>query len=305
MHGQLKQAKKTFTANAKTFSLAARFLSQARYEAIARLYAFCRQLDDLADADPAGCNHEQLLQIREDLCRDNSDDRVVADMLRLQRTFKIPTTLLLDFIDALIVDQYARQLNSLDELVRFSYGVASTVGLMMCHVFGVRDPRAFPFAVDLGVAMQISNISRDILEDAERGRIYIPAQLLDGPVSCQGLIDGDATERAAAYAGACKLVSIADDYYASAAQGFGYLPRTVRHAITIAARLYRAIGEKVVASPDEYWQRRTIVKKRTKFALISQLLLQRLRDGSSTLLIGKVSHRPQLHKALDHRRFTA
>ena len=158
-HQQLNQAKATFTANAKTFALAAKFLPKERYEAVARLYAFCRQLDDLADAAPAGVNHGELVRIRQEICAGKSRDPSISDMLSLQRDFEIPTTLLLDFIDTLIEDQYPRALGNVDELVQFAYGVASTVGLMMCHVFGVRDIKALPFAVDLGLAMQMTNIA--------------------------------------------------------------------------------------------------------------------------------------------------
>lgn len=305
MSDQLKKAKTTFNAHAKTFSLAARFLPQQRYDAVARLYAFCRELDDLADAAPAGVNHEKLLSIRQDLCASNSADPGVADMLALQHQFEIPTTLLLDFIDALITDQYPRQLNNIDELIRFAYGVASTVGLMMCHIFGVKDKRALPFAVDLGVAMQMSNIARDILEDAQRGRIYVPADLLASPVTCQGLIAGNEDQRHSVLTGAMRLLEIADEYYSSAAMGYGYLPRSVRHAIKVAARLYQAIGEKITANPDSYWEQRTVVAREHKCRLIANLFLQRLREGSSTLLIGKVKHPDYLHQALDQRRFTA
>ena len=305
MSDQLTKAKITFNANAKTFSLAARFLPQQRYDAVARLYAFCRELDDLADAEPAGVNHDKLSSIRQDLWSGTSTNISVQDMLSLQHQFEIPTTLLLDFIDALIEDQYPRQLKDLDQLVRFAYGVASTVGLMMCHIFGVRDQRALPFAVDLGVAMQMSNIARDILEDAQRGRVYIPADLLTSPVTCQGLLAANRAQRQSAYKGAIRLLSIADEYYASAAMGYGYLPRTVRHAIKVAARLYQAIGEKIVANPDSYWRERTVVAREHKCRLIAELFLQRLRDGSSTLLIGKVEHPDYLHQALDQRRFTA
>lgn len=305
MSQQLKQAKATFTSNAKTFALAAKFLPQERYEAVARLYAFCRQLDDLADASPAGVNHLELVRIRRQICDGVSEDPGVADMLDLQRDFQIPTTLLLDFVDTLIADQYPRALATVDELVRFAYGVASTVGLMMCHVFGVRDSRAFPFAVDLGVAMQISNIARDVLEDAERERIYIPAELLDTPVSCEGIVQGNADQRNSAYEGVVKLLTIADEYYASAALGYGYLPPSVRHAIKIAARLYQAIGEKVARNEKAYWQRRTIVSTERKCLLIGELFMQRMRSGSCTLLVGKAKHAEHLHQALDHRRFSA
>ena len=105
MTQQLEYAKSTFAANAKTFALAARFLPKARYEAVARLYAFCRQLDDLADAAPAGVNHDMLVSIRQQICDGESTDPVIDDMLQLQRDFEIPTALLLDFVDTLIEDQ--------------------------------------------------------------------------------------------------------------------------------------------------------------------------------------------------------
>ena len=304
-HQQLNQAKATFTANAKTFALAAKFLPKERYEAVARLYAFCRQLDDLADAAPAGINHRELVRIRQEICAGNSQDPNISDMLCLQRDFEIPTTLLLDFIDTLIEDQYPRALGNMDELVQFAYGVASTVGLMMCHVFGVRDIKALPFAVDLGLAMQMTNIARDILEDAQRNRVYVPANLLPTPITCEGLARGDEAQRASAYQGALKLLAIADEYYASAALGYGYLPRTVRQAIKVAARLYQAIGEKVAKNEATYWQQRTVVSSERKCLLITELFLKRMRDGSSTLLIGKFAHREQLHQALDRRRFYA
>ena len=226
-------------------------------------------------------------------------------MLQLQRDFEIPTALLLDFVDTLIEDQYPRALANVDQLVRFAYGVASTVGLMMCHIFGVRDQRAYPFAVDLGVAMQITNIARDILEDAERDRLYVPGTLLDAPVSCEGLAQGDADQRANAYQGAMRMLSIADEYYASAALGYGYLPPSVRQAIKVAARLYQAIGEKVARNETAYWQRRTVVSTERKCLLIAELFMQRMRDGSSTLQVGKFQHAEHLHVALDQRRFTA
>ena len=125
----------------------------------------------------------------------------------------------------------------------------------MCHLFGVKDPRAYPFAVDLGVAMQMTNICRDILEDAQRQRIYLPAEMLPARVNTHGLVSGDAEQRDDAYRAAVHLLGIANEYYASARLGYGYLPTAVRQAIKVAARLYQAIGEKIVAQPAEYWQR--------------------------------------------------
>jgi phytoene synthase len=305
MNSQLAKAEETFKANAKTFSLAARFLDRDRYEAVARLYAFCRYVDDLADTGNPGSNSEALTTLRQSIYAGQSNDDQINDLLQLKEHHNIPTELILDFVDAIIEDQYPRELQSVDQLVRFSYGVASTVGLMMCHVFEVRNPSAFPFAIDLGIAMQISNISRDILEDAERDRIYIPAELLGAPITCEGLLKGDQSMRDNAYEAAQQLLQIADEYYASAALGYGYLPRSVRHTIKVAARLYQAIGEKISASPTTYWQQRSFVSRRRKCSLILQMLWQRMNEGSSTLLIGKVSHCQQLHKALGEKKFSA
>jgi phytoene synthase len=289
VNNQLSEAQATFRANAKTFSLAARFLNRNRYEAVARLYAFCRHVDDLADTGNPGSNSATLNAIREDIRAGKSDNRHVNDLLLLKEEYGLPTELLLDFVDAIIDDQYPRELQTVDELVRFSYGVASTVGLMMCHIFNVRNPDAYPFAIDLGVAMQI----------------YVPAELLATPVTSKGLVLGDQAMRNSAYQAAQQLLQIADNYYASAALGYGYLPRGVRHTIKIAARLYQAIGDKVTSSQKTYWQQRSVVSRRRKCSLVLQMLWQRMNEGSSTLLVGKVSHCQQLHKALGNRKFTS
>tara|TARA_B100000963_G_scaffold262815_1_gene230924 strand:- start:489 stop:1445 length:957 start_codon:yes stop_codon:yes gene_type:complete len=300
MSNKIQDATSTFKLNAKTFSFAAKLLNKEKYEAVARLYAFCRYIDDLADNDKLpGRNHKKLISIREDLSNDETNDKILKDLLFLKKQYDIPTSIFLDFMDGIIADQYPRELETIDDLIRFAYGVASTVGLMMCYVFDVRNPKAFPFAIDLGIAMQMSNTCRDILEDAKRGRIYLPKELLDSPITCKGIIDGDTIMRKSAYNAAKKVIVIADKYYASASFGYGYLPMTVRYTIKIAARLYQAIGDKVINSPSSYWQKRSIVPKYKKIYLIFLLLWKRLHQGSSTRLINKTSHCSDLHKALE------
>jgi phytoene/squalene synthetase len=100
MNLKSKNPEMIFKANAKTFSLAARFLPRARYDAVARLYYFCRYMDDLADAAPAGCNHAKLVALRDDFIRGDSADPVMADLLELQHHFGIPANLVIDFVDA-------------------------------------------------------------------------------------------------------------------------------------------------------------------------------------------------------------
>ncbi|HBK17138.1 MAG TPA: hypothetical protein DDZ38_00770 [Gammaproteobacteria bacterium] len=305
MANSLANARKTFDKKAKTFSFAARLLPKQRHNAVVRLYAFCRYMDDLADAEPAGCNSEALQQIRAEIVQGSSRNEIISDTLLIQSEFGIPLSLLLDFTDALIEDQYPRELQTQDELVRFGYGVASTVGLMLCHIFGIKNPQAFPFAVDLGVAMQLTNIARDTLEDAERGRIYIPKQLMSKQITCDGLLSGAEDERMTAFEGVGAILSLADEYYASASQGFGYLPRGVRHSIKLAARLYQAIGDKILEHPEQYWSRRTVVSRAGKCHIFLNMLIIRLRNGYCQSSRIDNCHRQHLHRALDQRRFSA
>jgi phytoene synthase len=131
------------------------------------------------------------------------------------------------------------------DLVRYCYRAAGTVGLMMCAVLGVRDPRAWRHAVDLGIAMQLTNISRDVLEDAQAGRVYLPAERLSAyGVTPEEVVDGQAD------AGAISLVVedvlvLAEGYYQSGDAGMRFLPTRARWAILVASRLYRGIGRRL------------------------------------------------------------
>ena len=305
MSAELDAAKASFQEHAKTFSLAARLLPGQQYADVARLYAFCRYVDDLADAEPSGINDATLRDIRRALLTGDSPNARIEDTQKLIQQHQIPIALFIDFMDELIADQWPRELTSVDQVVQFAYGVASTVGLMMCHILGVKDPKAFPFAVDLGVAMQMTNICRDILEDAERDRIYVPRDLIAAPVDCAGLLAGNNEQRSAAYNGASQLLAIADDYYASAEHGYYFLPFIIRQTIAFAALLYRSIGTKMLNHPNQYWQRRTVVGTPTKMRIIGGYCISRLITLPVAGASSPATHQSHLHHALDSRRFQA
>ena len=167
----------------------------------------------------------------------------------LQAEYEIPVAIILDFIDALIADQWPRHLQTQDQLIQVLLRRSVYSWLDDVSPIWREESTRLSFAVDLGVAMQMTNICRDILEDAERQRIYLPAEMLPVGVNAHGLVKGDAEQRDHAYRAAVRLLGIANEYYASASQGYGYLPTAVRQAIRVAARLYQAIGEKIVAQP--------------------------------------------------------
>jgi phytoene synthase len=146
-----------------------------------------------------------------------------------------------------------------DELLRYCYRVASTVGLMMCAVLGVREPSAFPHAVDLGVAMQLTNICRDVREDARMGRVYLPASRLEAAGLTPDDLLQDRVDREALARVVADLLHLADRYYASADAGMRWIPARARTAIVVASRVYRAIGVKLRRRGCDAWSGRTVV----------------------------------------------
>jgi phytoene synthase len=133
-----------------------------------------------------------------------------------------------------------------DELMRYCYRVAGTVGLMMCRVMKVREPGALQYAVDLGIAMQLTNICRDVLEDAKKDRVYLPnTRLLQAGVDQQQLLDGRANSHAVSRV-VLDLLQLADGYYRGADTGISLISPRARLAIYVASRLYRAIGLRII-----------------------------------------------------------
>ena len=235
---------------ARSFRWASAFLSQAQRQRVAGLYAFCRAVDDLVDADwvspeakrdldrlqaalSAEPNGESLwpegyLWFRE-LCIENGIDfAVVRDLLLGMRSD-------LDLV----------RVQSDQELLRYCYRAAGTVGLMMCSVLGVRDPRALRHAVHLGIAMQLTNISRDVREDADAGRVYLPAERLAAyGVASEQLVEGVADPEAVSLV-VSDVLGLAERYYRSGDAGMRFLPARARWAVLVASRLYRGIGRRL------------------------------------------------------------
>ena len=186
-----------------------------------------------------------------------------------------------------------------EELLRYAYGVAGTVGLMMCGVIGVRDPEAYPHAIDLGVAMQLTNICRDVADDAALDRRYLPAARL----RAAGITVGPAElaielrDSAAIAAILGELLDLAERYYASAEAGMRYIPWKTRVAMIVAARLYRQIGHKLRRNGARFERGRTVVGALEK----AVTLLRALIACCGPTIAGYGSRRPHdplLHRAL-------
>lgn len=246
----LARADAVLRQHGKTFAWARRFLGERHARRATELYAFCRYLDDVADEgdDPAAAARA-LQQVRRDLDRGASDDPFVAAVLAQFGERVAGREAAAALVDGVLRDLEEVAFESDRELMRYCYRVAGTVGVMMCEALDQPDPAAAPFAIDLGIAMQLTNIARDVHEDAVRGRRYVPQSMVDG-ASASALAAMDPATRAAARRARWALLERAERYYESGRRGLAYLPLRARFAILIAAQNYRAIGGRVRALKD-------------------------------------------------------
>jgi phytoene synthase len=242
-------------AGSKSFRLAGRLLSRRASNDAAVCYAWCRRADDLVDdgADPA----VGVRRLRDELDRIYSDvpvgprDVVLAAFQELVRRRRIPRAYPAALVAGFAMDAAGARYRAPGELELYCYRVAGVVGLMMTHVLGVHDDRCLPAAARLGMAMQLTNIGRDVLEDWRRGRLYLPSRSL-GLAGARhhvgvGRLPRQPPEglRAPLAEGVRLLLGRAERYYRAAREGFIDLPWRSSFAIRVAALVYAEIGREL------------------------------------------------------------
>lgn len=282
---------------ARTFSFAARFLPRDQRDATTVLYAFCRVVDDLVDEPADGVSPEETAArlagwrswIERGLpARGLPEPAPLAEALRrVVAAYALPASYLLGLVDGVASDLGAVRMASFAELRRYCVRVAGTVGLSMCHVLGCREPGALAAAVELGVAMQLTNVLRDLGADLRRGRVYLPAdELARFGLTAEGLLElarsgGPPDERFGALMEF--QVARARQYYAQGIGGVWMLPGRGRTAILVAARLYRAILDEVERGGFAVLHRRAATSPARKLReALHCLTLVALRPGAGT-----------------------
>ncbi|WP_077530935.1 phytoene/squalene synthase family protein [Vreelandella utahensis] len=255
--------------NGRSFHWAGQLLSGDQMASAASLYSLCRRIDDLADEAVTPSQRvyagEQLHALNEALAHGappaEPQKPVYEQASDLLGGYPVAMEALQELIATVQQDLNPVHMTDHAELLQYCYGVAGTVGVMMSCLLGAEPrARALPHAIDLGIAMQMTNIARDVLEDAELGRVYLPAKGAAGHLHPGALVRGDVSSRHNAWLGVRELLSHAETYYASGWQGLWYLPARPRIAIAVAARLYREIGRQILRRGEAaYWQRRSMV----------------------------------------------
>lgn len=271
------EAAATMKRHGKSFWFASLFLPKNVAADAARLYAFCRTMDDLADVAVTQESKASLAQVRKDLSSGVSSTPACQDFLALATRYQLPREAA-DYLIATFLQDATTEIHLEDEhqLVRYCYGVAGTVGLMMSPILGADGSKAGQAAMHLGIAMQMTNIARDVLEDAENGRRYLPGSwvhdLSASQIQAVAQVASSASRETVA-AAVHRLLRLADQYYASAAPGFDLIPDRARRGIDIAASVYREIGTVLRRRQYAWWQGRVRVSYPRKLWIAAQVYL--------------------------------
>jgi phytoene synthase len=252
--------------NSRTFYMASGLLPADKRRAVRALYAFCRVTDNIADINEGDFAARAALdkwRVKVMSPHSAANDAVMLAWADTLARYHIPRGYAQQLIDGVARDLMQKRYETFADLAEYSYGVASTVGLMAMHIIGYHGQDALPHAVKLGVALQMTNILRDIAEDWRAGRLYLPLEEL----AAFGLRESDIA------------VGVVDDrwrefmrfqigrtrrLYAESWEGIALLNADGRFAITAAAELYRAILGDIEAHDFDVFNRRAHVRSAEK-----------------------------------------
>ena len=211
---------------AKSFSWAGFFLPKETLKKCSALYDFCRVADNIADDDEKIENKEKKFNhFENDFNQKNFDNTIVKNMWSLIEEFNISLKVVQDLLTGIKSDIKDKvKLNSEKDLLIYSYRVAGTVGLMMAKILRVNKKSSLKSAIDLGIAMQLTNISRDVIEDSENNRFYINESFEE----------------------ISSTISLADSFYENSFYSIKDIPISLRFSILVARRVYRKIGHKIL-----------------------------------------------------------
>lgn len=215
---------------AKSFNWAGFFLPKKTYEKCSALYDFCREADNIADDEnKIEVKKDNFIKFQKNFVNKNYNDPVIKNMWDLINEFNISTKIIEDLFEGINSDIKENvKLNSKKELLIYSYRVAGTVGLMMAKILNVQKEQSLKSAIDLGIAMQLTNISRDVMEDKKNNRFYINESFEDIK----------------------NTITLSEKFYENSFYSIKEIPLSFRFSILVARRVYRKIGYKIIGKQN-------------------------------------------------------
>lgn len=239
----------------KSFYWAGKFLEKEVFEDCSTLYAFCRVIDNLVDKKSN--SKTNVKKFIKDYQSQNSKIQVNKEFKKIETKYQIPKKYINDLFYGINLDTKTVKIKSTKEIIKYSYYVAGTVGAMMSYIFQTSKPQAIKHAINLGIAMQLTNISRDVLKDAYLNRIYLPKNMLNEEITAKDIIKKKFNKKHL-FLVIKKIIFLSEKYYDNGNIGIKYLPKKVKFPIFLASSLYRAIGEKIFSSSyNRYFLDRT------------------------------------------------
>jgi len=273
-----EQAERVIRANSKTFFFATGLLPAAPRQAIRALYGFCRATDDLVDtSEPGKAGIEELERWRNlvNLNPEKQTNPILYTWAQVRSAYPIDRHYERELIDGIAQDICFEPYQTWGELKNYCYAVASTVGLLSIPIIGLAKgatfQRAAPYAIQLGIALQLTNILRDVGEDARRGRVYFPQEDLESfGLSLQDIANQVSDER---FKGLMRFeIARARRIYAEALPGIQLLSPSARPAVGAAALLYRAILDEIEAIDYQVHRTRAHTTAWKKFRMLPGIL---------------------------------
>jgi phytoene synthase len=272
----LANAEELMSKHGKSFYFASLIFSRNDLKKIATLYRLCRYIDDCADELPEAESAIAVDSILTDL--ENSQNETSFNLLMKEvEGWGVRREHIRELLLGAEFDVRGGEIRSEEDLMLYCYRVAGVVGLMMCPLIGVTSSLAHPHAIDLGIGMQLTNICRDVREDADRGRCYLP-----GTDSLSALESKNRIK---------KTLDMADLYYRSAYEGLSYIPIRARFVIFLAGELYRHIGMKIRRNNYDVSGERIYLNLAEKIIVTIKSIL---KLGASFFWNSK-KHKPELH----------
>jgi len=240
--------------NSKSFFWASNFLPRNIFNKVINIYSFCRLQDDIVDEGFT-----------------SFDKSEAEELTNTIKSYGISDKLINELIDGVKSDENFRRYKDNSELLRYCYKVAGVVGLMMVKALNIKDEKAKFYAIDLGIAMQLTNISRDVMQDYQKNRIYIPSNTEISESLLENL-DEKGTERVKRAVE--NLLLKADIYYKSSLNGIRFIPISSRISILIALRIYQAIGNKIKKTGTKFLYQNIFITKKEKLVIIIKAILE-------------------------------
>ena len=277
----------------KTFYWASFFLDNAKMQAIYSIYSFCRKIDDMVDEAENLNIAKKKLHIFMDAWREGKSHSIIEVLKNIPKENWPNQKLVEMFLNGQMSDIKFTSFKSDKALIIYCYQVAGTVGLMVCDIFGVKDKKMRYFAIDLGIAMQLVNISRDIYEDSLRNRIYLPESLI-GKYTPNEIAKPTKKTSAKIDLAREKIIHLANIYFASASQAIDHLPKGAALAVKLASALYQQIGFQLIHTRYQHNERRCYVTSFSKLLITLNIIAKFLITFKANLK----PHNKNLHKFL-------